>query len=197
MKLKSFSKFINESIIAKSIISTGTHVSFMPGRFQPFHLGHIEALRRTADLLGYPVIPIQILSKNASFPENLLSKMGKDVVANHDFIEDFYIYPSSYGKTVIPFFVRYLREFGYEPIGFGAGSDRISSYKPQVDYILGDKTDTEVIKTFKMELVDQREIDGPSGTKVREALKNKDKGSFEEMVPDYLIKYYDQLIKHI
>ncbi len=171
----------------------------MPGRFQPFHKGHIEALKRTAEKLGHSVIPIQILSNKdkSPFPERLLQRIGDDVAKNNDFIENYYLYPNSYGRTVIPWFVRYLRDNGYEAVGFGAGSDRIKAYQPQVKYITSDKTDTEVLPNFKMELVDVREEDGPSGTKVREALKNGDEAAFKEMVPSYLHKYYKELKKYV
>jgi cytidyltransferase-like protein len=196
--IKLFEQFINESV-EKSLITPGKKVSFMPGRFQPFHKGHIAALKRTAEKLGHPVIPIQILSKKdkSPFPERLLQRIGDDVAKNNDFIENYYLYPNSYGRTVIPWFVRYLRDNGYEAVGFGAGSDRIKAYQPQVNYITSDKTDTEVLPNFKMELVDVREEDGPSGTKVREALKNGDEAAFKEMVPSYLHKYYKELKKYV
>lgn len=196
--IKLFEQFINESV-EKSLVTPGKKVSFMPGRFQPFHKGHIAALKRTAEKLGHPVIPIQILSKKdkSPFPERLLQRIGDDVAKNNDFIENYYLYPNSYGKTVIPWFVRYLRDNGYEAVGFGAGSDRIKAYQPQVNYITSDKTDTEVLPNFKMELVDVREEDGPSGTKVREALKNGDEAAFKEMVPSYLHKYYKELKKYV
>jgi len=196
--IKLFEQFINESV-EKSLVTPGKKVSFMPGRFQPFHKGHIEALKRTAEKLGHPVIPIQILSNKdkSPFPERLLQRIGDDVAKNNDFIENYYLYPNSYGKTVIPWFVRYLRDNGYEAVGFGAGSDRIKAYQPQVNYITSDKTDTEVLPNFKMELVDVREEDGPSGTKVREALKNGDEAAFKEMVPSYLHKYYKELKKYV
>ena len=196
--IKLFEQFINESV-EKSLVTPGKKVSFMSGRFQPFHKGHIAALKRTAEKLGHPVIPIQILSKKdkSPFPERLLQRIGDDVVKNNDFIENYYLYPNSYGRTVIPWFVRYLRDNGYEAVGFGAGSDRIKAYQPQVNYITSDKTDTEVLPNFKMELVDVREEDGPSGTKVREALKNGDEAAFKEMVPSYLHKYYNELKKYV
>lgn len=44
--------------------ANGVRVCVMPGRFQPFHLGHLAALERTSKEFGCPVIPIQIISKN-------------------------------------------------------------------------------------------------------------------------------------
>jgi predicted nucleotidyltransferase len=46
-------------------------------------------------------------------------------------------------------------------------------------------------------MVDARDSDGASGTKVREALKNDDKKAFEQMMPRELWKYYEELKKYI
>jgi citrate lyase synthetase len=46
-------------------------------------------------------------------------------------------------------------------------------------------------------LVDTREGDGPSGTKVRQALKDDDRAAFNDLMPKELHKYYDELKKYI
>lgn len=194
--IKTFSDFIFENLSKET---NNTKICFMPGRFQPFHNGHISALKATSEKFGCPVIPLQIISKTdkSPFPEYLLKEIGLTVAKNNKFIQNFLIYPNSYGKTVIPQFVRFLRDSGYEPIGFGVGSDRVSAYKPQIKYILSDKTDTRVDKDFKLEIVDVREKDGPSGTKVRDSIQNNDFESFQEMMPDYLHSYFKELQKFI
>lgn len=189
--LKTFEAFIGEA--------EGKKVVFFPGRFQPFHNGHIAAWKKTSEEFGLPVIPIQIVSKKeeSPFPDSILKKMGAELVKNNSFIEDYFIYPSSYGRTVIPWFVRYLRDQGYEPMGLGAGSDRIKGYEPQIKYIKGPKTDTPVDPSFELKMVDARAEGGPSGTKVRQALRDNDKESFEALMPKELHKYFDKLKKYI
>ena len=113
------------------------------------------------------------------------------------FIKDFVIYPPGYGKTVIPWFVRYLRDQGYEPIGLGAGIDRMKDYQNQVKYITGPKSDTPVSPDFEVRLVDTRDGDGPSGTKVRQALKDDDRAVFNSLMPAELHKYYEEMKKYI
>ena len=83
--------------------ASGKRVCIFPGRFQPFHLGHIAALQRASNEFGVPVIPIQILSKSdkSPFPDHLLEKMGKAVAKEFSFIENYYLYPSNL-KTVTP-----------------------------------------------------------------------------------------------
>jgi cytidyltransferase-like protein len=188
--VKTFESFIFEA--------AGNDVVFFPGRFQPFHKGHLAALKRTADVFGKPVVALQIVSANedSPFPDSLLAKMAKDVVRYNSFIKDFQIYPQG-RKTVIPLMVRFLREEGYEPYGLGAGADRMKDYQRQVEYITGPKTDTPVDPSFSVKLVDTREGDGPSGTKVRQALKDDDRAAFNDLMPKELHKYFDELKKYI
>ena len=195
--VKTFESFIYEAAVTE--ISKGKRVVFFPGRFQPFHNGHLEALRRTSQEFGLPVIPLQILSKNeeSPFPDTLLEKIGADVVKANSFIADYFIYPQGYGKTVIPWFVRFLRQEGYEPLGLGCGIDRLKDYNSQVAYITGPKTDTVVEPEFVVKMVDARDSDGASGTKVREALRNDDQKTYEQMMPRELWKYYDELRKYL
>ncbi len=189
--LQTFEAFIGEA--------EGKKVVFFPGRFQPFHNGHIASWEKTSKEFGLPVIPLQIVSKREAspFPDSLLKKMGADLIKNNSFIEDYFIYPSSYGRTVVPLFVKFLRDEGYEPMGLGAGSDRIKAYEPQIKYIKGPTTDTPVSPDFELKMVDARAEGGPSGTKVRNALKDGDRDKFESMMPKELHKYFDKLEKYI
>lgn len=191
--LQTFEAFIGEA-------EDGTKVVFFPGRFQPFHKAHLSSIKKTSEVFGLPVIPLQIVSKKdkSPFPENLLKKINADVVKSNSFIADFLIYPQGYGRTVIPWFVRFLREQGYEPMGMGTGSDRLKSYEPQVKYMKSDKTDTIVDPSWELKMVNSREEDEEvSGTKVRQSLKDGDKETFESMMPKELHGYFDKLSKHI
>ena len=152
--IKLFETFINEAVEISNPID-GKEVVIMPGRFQPFHLGHLAAIENASKQFGKPVIPIQVISKKdkSPFPEKLLQQMGDDVAKNESYIEKFFIYPRGYGLTVIPWFVRFLRDNGYETVGMAAGSDREKAYAGQMKYITSDKTDTVVKDEFEMKIV--------------------------------------------
>lgn len=188
---------INENQILEATFN-GKRVCIFPGRFQPFHNGHIAALKKASEVLGAPVIPIQILSKTdkSPFPDALLEKMGKAVSKEFSFIADYFLYPSNL-KTVVPQMVKYLREKGYESIGMGAGSDRMKSYEPQIKYLNSEKSDVPVSEPFRLEMVDERAVGGPSGTKVREAIQNDDEDTFNKMTPKSLHPFYKELKKYI
>lgn len=194
--VKTFEGFIYEAVISE--ITDGKSVIFFPGRFQPFHNGHLAALERASKEFGLPVIPLQILSskEESPFPDTLLQKMGADIVKANNFIADYFIYPKG-TKTVIPLMVKFLREQGYEPMGLGCGSDRFVDYGRQVAFITGPKTDVLVKDGFTVKMVDARDSDGASGTKVREAIKADDKKAFEQMMPKELWKYFDELKSYV
>lgn len=192
-----FEEWLNEQRIFETQFGS-QKVAIFPGRFQPFHNSHIAALKETSKRFGCPVVPIQIISKNekSPFSNRLLEQIGDAVVKEYDFIAGFFIYPP--GKvTVVPQMVKFLRENGFEAIGMGCGSDRVKSYEPQIKYLNSEKSDVPVAEPFKLEMVDERIPNGPSGTKVREALMNDDEQSFKDMVPKSLHKFYKELSKEI
>jgi len=191
--VKFFEEFINEQIKNKN------NVAIFPGRFQPFHNGHIAALKKTSEIYGVPVIPIQILSKKekSPFPESLLIKIGQAVQKEFSsWMGDYFLYPQS-KKTVIPQMVQYLRDNNYYPIAMGAGSDRIKSYKRQIVYINSAKSDVPMDVTFKLAMVDERGEGGPSGTKVRAAITAGDYETFKSMTPKSVHPFYKELKKYL
>jgi len=186
--IKLYEQFINEASNEKVVL--------FPGRFQPMHLGHIKAFEKAYKLFGVKVVPILIISKNeeSPFPRPLLEKIANDVTKEFSFIAEVIVYPEGL-KTVIPQMVKLTREMGYDPIGVACGDDRFKDYQRQVNYLLSNKSDVPT-KEFRVEVVDERIPNGPSGTKTREALRSDEK-SFSEMVPKSVQKYFSELKKYI
>lgn len=189
---------ITEGLFIFEANFNGTKVCIFPGRFQPFHNGHIAALKKASEVFGLPVIPIQILSKTdkSPFPDALLEKIGKAVAKEFPFIADYFLYPSNL-KTVVPQMVKFLRERGYESIGMGCGSDRMKAYEPQIKYLNSDRSDVPVSEPFRLEMVDERIPNGPSGTKVREAIVDGNEAEFKKMTPNGVHPFYKELKKHL
>ena len=74
--IKLFEQFINEADITQPI--EGTEVVVMPGRFQPFHNGHIAALKNAAKIFGKPVVAMQIVFEDLlPTPCNILILLGR------------------------------------------------------------------------------------------------------------------------
>ena len=193
---RSFIDKLNENEVFEATIN-GKRVCIFPGRFQPFHNGHIEALRRTSQALGCPVIPLQIFSKTEKSPFDvvLLAKIGHRVAAEFDFIQEFSIYPPG-NKTVIPQMVKFIQEKGFNPIGVGCGSDRQKDYERQVAYLTSEKSDV-LVDEFTVAMVDSRQEGGPSGTKVREAIIADDETAFKILTPKSVHPFYKELRKKL
>jgi cytidyltransferase-like protein len=191
--LHTFEEFIFEAQFGSQ------KVVIFPGRFQPFHNGHIAALKKCHDIYRLPVVPVQILSKNekSPFPDKLLTNIGDSVAKEFNWMAGYCLYPSNL-KTVVPQMVKYLREtYNFEPIGMGAGSDRIKAYEPQIKYLNSDRSDVPVSEPFRLEICDERAPGGPSGTRVRAAITEGDQALFEQMTPKSVHKYYKELKKYL
>ena len=176
----------------------GERICIFPGRFQPFHLGHIAALERTSKAFNAKVVPIQILSKSdkSPIPDGLLLKIGQAISREFPFIAEYVLYPQGL-ITFIPEMVKLLQSKGYNPIGVGCGSDRFKDYQRQVSrYLL--KPDSEVqIDQFEVAMVDERSPGGPSGTKVREAIQANNEEEFMKLTPKSIHKFYNELKKYM
>ena len=197
--LQTFEEFINKNQIFEAVDFNGERVSLFVGRFQPFHLGHIAAMQKTSNVFQCPVIPIQVLSKTekSPFPDALLTKIGSSVAKEYSkWMATYILFPSNL-KAVIPQRVKYLREQGYESIGMGVGSDRYKAYEHQIKYLNSDKSDVPVSEPFRIEIVDERSPSGPSGTRVRDAIKEGNKKLFEEYTPKSVHSFYDDLKKYL
>ena len=197
-KLLSFEEFILEHKVFETQFGS-TKVCIFPGRFQPFHNSHIAALKEAANRFQCPVVPIQIKSKNEDSPFNdkLLKDIGESITKEYDFIAGYVLYPQTL-KTVVPQMVKLLREdYDFESIGMGCGSDRLKSYEPQIKYLNSERSDVPVSQEFRLEMVDERIPNGPSGTKVREAIASGDFESFKSMTPKSLHKFFGELEKQM
>ncbi len=194
--IQTFEEFILENNLFEAEFGNKKVVIF-PGRFQPFHNGHLAALKKASDIFQLPVVPVQILSKTdkSPFDDSLLVKIGNAVAKEFKWIAGYSLYPPGQ-KTVVPQMVKYLREeFDFEPVGMGCGSDRLKAYEPQIKYLNSEKSDVPVSEPFRLEVCDERAPGGPSGTKVREAIMADDKKTFEAMTPKSVHPFYNELKK--
>ena len=192
--LKMFEEFLIENQVFEAQFGSQKVVIF-PGRFQPFHNGHIAALKKCHNIFRLPVVPVQILSKTdkSPFDDGLLMSIGQSVSKEFDWMAGYSLYPPGL-KTVVPQMVKYLREqYNFEPVGMGCGSDRLKAYEPQIKYLNSDRSDIPISEPFRLEICDERSPGGPSGTRVREAIIAGDQKLFEQMTPKSVHKFYKEL----
>lgn len=194
MKIKSY-----QELFPISKITTGKPIVIFPGRFQPFHINHVRSFQRAYKEFGnIPVVILQIMSKNrkSPFPSVVLDKLAQDLINSYQEIEGFYTYPNTYGKTVIPNFVKFLRECGYEPIGVACGIDREIDYSRQVKFINSPDSDVIVKPSFHLKTVDDRK-DNISSSLIRQLLIDGNQKEYERLTPKEIHRHYNSLRKHL
>ena len=165
-------------------------VNLLIGRFQPFHNGHMNMVKKMAEENELPSIiavvhPGHNKSGKTPFSEDLVSKYMETVVKENAgkilgyFIINRGLLGVIYGKA---------KELGYLVKAIAAGDDRIDDYKKQAEYLKkagGDfPEDIEVIQTPR----------SSSGTEVREKIDNEDFVGFKKLVPHAVATFYDQLV---
>ena len=152
-------------------------VNVFPGRFQPFHKGHLQACKDAMKENGFPTVVMYIhnekFDSRKPFSDDLIEKELNLIKESEDCIEDV-IWLNRPWPTLV---CRVLLEHGYEPVLWLAGADRINSYK---NMIQEDKIRNEL------------KIDPPqfyltnrycSATEVRESIKNEDLNTYIEKMP--------------
>ena len=198
--VNSFLEFIAESQIYEA---NSERIIYFPGRFQPFHNGHLGSIKRASEVFGAKVIPVQILSQNSKspFPEQLLAKIGKDIAKEYrSFIADFIIYKTDREHpNFVSNVVDFIRQDGFEPVGMACGSDRLTDYEKQILRAkqFQEKYGISIPEEFMVKSVDNRDEHGASGTAVRNAISADDKSTFDSMMPPILHKYYSELKKYL
>jgi cytidyltransferase-like protein len=165
-------------------------VNLLVGRFQPFHNGHLNMVKKMAEKNELPSIiavvhPGHNRSGKTPFDEDLVSKYMETVVKENAgkilgyFIVNRGLLGIIYGKA---------KELGYSVKSIAAGDDRIDDYKKQTEYLKkagGDfPDDIEIIQTPR----------SSSGTEVRGKIDNEDFVGFKKLVPHAVSTFYDQLV---
>jgi len=175
--------------------NSNNKVSIFPGRFQPFQIGHINAMEKLYKQTGAKVVVIQIHSgsnKKTVFPLDLVNKISNDIeIEFQSFIEKIVNFPENM-KSFVPNFYDIAKEYG-EPIAIGCGTDRKMDYERQTkNYLLKDNPELN----FNVIVIERNE-DDPSSTKVREAIKNNDIETFKKLTPKSVHKYWNELKKYV
>jgi cytidyltransferase-like protein len=194
-KIKS-SVNLNEALKLNHVEQGKELVNMFVGRFQPFTLGHAKVLESLYKENGYPVVVLLVKAKNAkpkkgdefSKPYNTETQieMFNNVKKQYKFLKDILIVPTGGIDTIF----NALRP-KYEPVLWGTGSDRMSSYGYQVnnDSYRDQLNCRADFRLFEIKRTD----DNISATKVRNALLDGDKKLFQSMTPKAIHGMYDEL----
>jgi len=158
------------------------------GRMQPPTIAHKkiieDALKKYKNVL-VGVIKGRKPSPKSPFPVDLIVKILKDIFDGKVDIQVF-------ERGFIGDIVYYLRtQKDGEPVVLFCGTDRVKTYSDQIKRYKDRFKLNIKVKEIK------RSGEDVSATKVREAIKNNDKETFQKMVPEEEWKYFDELRKYL
>ena len=164
-------------------------VNIVTGRYQPFTNGHVKVFQELHKKNGFPVVVCIVRGSKPDpernpFPEDLQLRMFASLQKQFKFLEAAVILPTAgidkIYNTVRP---------AYEPVLWGAGTDRVKSYEYAAKKYA---EDLDVLPEFKIYEV-KRMGGAVSATKVREALSIEDKLTFNKLTPKSLHKFFLEL----
>lgn len=185
---------LNEALTVKHAEQGKELVNMFVGRFQPFTLGHAKVLETIHKENGYPVIVFLIKAKSKKkgdefrkpYSEDLQIKMFKQVQKQYKFLKEIIVLD----RGAIDYMFNELRP-KYEPVLWGTGSDRMTSYGYQVNND-SYRDQLNVRSDFGLFEI-PRNDNNISATQVRNALLDGDEKLFKKTTPKAIHKMYDIL----
>jgi len=184
---------VNEALTVKHKEQGRKPVNMFVGRFQPFTLGHVKVVKTIHEQNGYPVVIFLVKSKTKKKEDafsrpydedtqlEMLNKLKRELPIEEVFIID---------RGAIDLMFNTMRP-KYEPVLWGTGSDRMTTYGFQVNKEeyrndLGVRSDFglfEIPRTGK----------NISATQVRNAMLADDQKLFNKLTPKSIHGMYDEL----
>jgi len=164
-------------------------VNIFIGRFQPFTLGHAKVFETLHRENGLPVVVFLVRGskrdyERAPFDEDMQLRMFAAMQKEYKFLEAAYVISNASIDQVL----NSLRPT-YEPVLWGTGTDRLSSYRRMVDRY---REEAHLLPEMQMYEIKRGDED-ISATKVRNALSINDIKTFNKMVPNSLHKFFKEL----
>ena len=168
---------VGTGIGSYNVGGVGSPVNIFPGKFQPFHNGHLKVIKKMYDKNKKPSVLVVITpdDKEHSFNQEMHMKVFKDLLKNNDMIKDVIFAKRGWIKDIMS----KVRP-KYEPVLWGYGDDRKNNYETQIaDW------SKELKTNIKGHFV-SREDDKLSSTQVRsKILKGED---ISKILPKDIIK---------
>ena len=156
-------------------------VNITIGRFQPFTKGHMKCVEEAYKELNVPTIVCMINVKDEKvdekhpFPSSLILPLYNEAFKNDKMIEKFVLVRNANIVEI----GEMLYNDGYEIVSWTCGTDRIESYQKMANKYA---EQSHLSPDFKMIEI-KRSDEDISATKVRQALADDDKKTFDKMTP--------------
>lgn len=148
------------------------------GRFQPFHLGHLEIVKQMTQL-NQRNHPVLLVVKGKRTGLNLLNNPFTESYQDwmiHKTLQEFTPRIKFVENGFLPAAFNDLRRDGLEPVMVYAGDDRFDHYQRQFER--GFVPDN---KRYFIQWI--QPMRNGSGTAVRESILNNDRTAFEKLMP--------------
>jgi hypothetical protein len=186
-----YESLVNEALKVPHKSPGKKPVNIFVGRFQPFTLGHVKVFEKMYKENGLPTVVFLVRSSKPDsekkpFSEDLQQAMFAAMTKQYPFLEASYVIPNGGIDTIFA-----SARPAYEPMLWGFGTDRKKAYnyqieKPEYREQLGVNPDFKGYEIFRTD-------DNISASKVRQALKLDDEGTFKKMTPKSIHKFYKTL----
>lgn len=184
-----FESIINEALKLNTTERADKKVNILAGRFQPFTEGHMKVVEQLYKENGLPTFILVVRGGKADptknpFDEDTQLAMIGAIQGHNKMVEG----AAVIGTAGIDTIYNALRP-AYEPVLWGAGTDRLKAYKYQIDKYKEELNALPELDAFEI----KRGEEDVSATKVREALMIDDEATFKKMTPKGMHKMYDEL----
>ena len=185
---------LNEALKLTHVEQGKQPVNMFVGRFQPFTLGHAKVLETIHKENGFPVVVFLVKSKTKKkgdefsrpYDEKTQIDMFNHVKKQYPFLKEIFVVPT--GGIDIMF--NEMRP-KYEPVLWGTGSDRMTSYGYQVN---NDSYRDQLNCRADFGLFEiPRTDDDISATAVRNALLDGNEKQFNNLTPKAVHGMYNEL----
>jgi cytidyltransferase-like protein len=185
---------LNEALKVNHTEQGKQPVNMFVGRFQPFTLGHAKVLEALHKENGFPVVVFLVKSKTKKkgdefsrpYDENTQIEMFNNVKKQYAFLKEIFVVPTGGIDTMF----NEIRP-KYEPVLWGTGSDRMTSYGYQVN---NDSYRDQLNVRADFGLFEiPRTDDDISATAVRNALLANDEKQFNNLTPKAIHGMYAEL----
>lgn len=166
-------------------------VNMFVGRFQPFTLGHVKVLETIHKKNGLPVVVMIVRGgkpdpERRPFDDKMQLKMFKGMQKEYKFLKDAFITPNAAPDTLFN-----LMRPKYEPVLWGAGTDRYAQYQKMIDKYRTELNAGDDFNAFEI----KRSGENISATKVREAIKDDNDKDFKKWTPKGVWPLYKDMQK--
>lgn len=184
-----FENEIFEALQIDSIEHGNEKVNIIVGRFQPFTLGHVKVFEQIHKQNSYPVVVFLVRGKKSDkdknpFDVSTQERMFAAMKTQYKFLKEIKVIPTAGIDKIF----NALRP-AYEPVLWGAGTDRIKGYNAQITRYWDELNSLEDFKMYEIKRTDSN----ISATKVRNALIIDDEDSFKDMTPKSIHNFYNEL----